>query len=481
MRNGVLSYARSALSLFHSALLCACFSGCALQRYEPAPLDPAAAAQAFDSRAVDAPGLKDYFVAHGHPAARWPVQRWDLDALTLLAFYFHPDLELARAQAKAARADVAVATQRPPIGITPLIQHHSLTTPEQTSPWSVGFGVEIPLVSGTRREATQARYVYLADAADLQVGSVAWTVRSAVRLKLLDYYVAAGTVALLAAEVEQRTRLLGLLERRLEAGAVSRIDVSNARLAQAEIEAQVRAAQLAQVRSRAALAQALGLPLSAVQAMTFDFAAFEQTPMPAGDAGTQRAALLNRLDVRAKLLEYAAADAAVKLEIARQYPTFSISPGYLWDQSDNVWSIAATVLLPAGGNKPAIGAAQARREVAAREFLSLQDRVISEAEGAEARYRQAVEGASGSHRVVELRAARDLDTKKQFDAGYADRVELTLTQIETLTAQRNALAVAGEAQRALGALEDALQIPLTGGPLPGWNGNSAPAPGLAAQ
>jgi hypothetical protein len=92
-----------------------------------------------------------------------------------------------------------------------------------------------------------------------------------------------------------------------------------------------------------------------------------------------------------------------------------------------------------------------------------------------------VDGASGSQRVVQLRAARDHDTKKQFDAGYADRVELTLTQIETLTAQRNALAVAGEAQRALGALEDALQIPLTGGPLPGWNGNRAPAPGLAAQ
>ena len=480
MRNGVPSYARSALCLFHSALLCACFSGCALQHYEPAPLDPAAAAQAFDARAVDAPGLKDYFVAHGHPAAEWPVQRWDLDALTLLAFYFRPDLELARAQAKAARADVAVATQRPPIGITPLFQHHSLTPPEQPSPWSLGFGVEIPLVSGTRREATGARYGYLADAADLQVGSVAWTVRSEVRLKLLDYYLAGGTAALLGAELEQRRRLVSLLERRLDAGAVSRIDVSNARLAQAEIEARIQAAQLAQVRSRAALAQALGLPLVAMQAMSFDFAAFEQTPMP-GDAGIQRAALLNRLDVRAKLLEYSAADAAVKLEIARQYPSFTISPAYLWDQNDNIWSIAATVLLPAGGNKPAIGAAQARREVAAREFLSLQNRVISEAEGAQARYRQAVDGASGSRRVVQLSAARDQDTKKQFDAGYADRVELTLTQIETLTAQRNALAVAAEAQRALGALEDALQTPLTGGPLPGWNGNSAPAPGLAAQ
>ena len=481
MRNGVPFYARSALCLFHSALLFACFSGCALQHYEPAPLDPAAAAQAFDARAVDAPGLKEYFVAHGHPAAEWPVQRWDLDALTLLAFYFHPDLELARAQAKAARADVAVATQRPPIGITPLVQRHSLTPPEQPSPWSLGFGVEIPLVSGTRREATEARYGYLADAADLQVGSVAWTVRSEVRLKLLDYYFAGGTVALLGAELEQRRHLGGLLERRLEAGAVSRVDVSNARLAQAEIEAQMQAAQLAQVRSRAALAQALGLPLAAVQAMTFDFAALEKTPMPAGDAGRQRAALLNRLDVRGKLLEYAAADAAVKLEIARQYPSFTISPGYLWDQDDNIWSIAATVLLPAGGNKPAIGAAQARRDVAAREFLSLQNRVISEADGAEARYRQAVDGANGSQHVVRLRAARDQDTKKQFEAGYADRVDLTLSHIETLVAERNALAVAAEAQRALGALEDALQTPLVGGPLPGWNGNSAPAPGLAAK
>ena len=104
--------------------------------------------------------------------------------------------------------------------------------------------------------------------------------------------------------------------------------------------------------------------------MSLDFAAFQQTPAPPGDAGVQRAALLNRLDVRAKLLEYSAADAAVKLEIARQYPSFSINPGYLWDQGDNIWSLAATMLLPAGGNKPAIQAAQARRKSPHRSFLS---------------------------------------------------------------------------------------------------------------
>ncbi len=360
-------------------------------------------------------------------------------------------------------------------------EHHTVTTPEQPSVWSLGFEVEIPVAGSTRRAATSERFAYLADAADLQVGSVAWSVRSEVRAKLLDCYAVHRSASLLDAEIQQRRLLVALLERRLEAGAASRVEVNNARLEQAELEGQAQAARLARERSLAALAQALALPLAAVRGLSLDFAAFQETPAPPGDAGVQRAALLNRLDVRAKLLEYSAADAAVKLEIARQYPTFSINPGFLWDQGDHVWSLAATMLLPAGGNKPAIQAAEARRQVAAREFLVFQSRVISEAEAAEARYRTALEGAGNSERLVRLHAARDQETKKRFDAGYVDRLELTLTQIETLAAQRNALAAASEAQRALGGLEDALQIPLVGGPVPEWAADQEPGTSLAEK
>jgi hypothetical protein len=90
-------------------------------------------------------------------------------------------------------------------------------------------------------------------------------------------------------------------------------------------------------------------------------------------------------------------------------------------------------------------------------------------------------GAGGSDRLVELQVARDRETKKQFDAGYADRLELTLAQLGTLAAQRNAVAVESEAQRALGALEDALQMPLVGGPVPSWTRNQAPSAGLAEK
>ncbi|HTS53682.1 MAG TPA: TolC family protein [Burkholderiales bacterium] len=463
----------------------ALLAACSLQRYQPAPLDPAASARAFEARSTDSPGLKQYMLAHGHPDSDWPVQRWGLADLTLLAFYYRPDLELARAQASAARARAAAAAQRAPIGLKPVMWHHSLQPPETTGPWSLGFEVEIPLGEESRRQAIREQYDALAEAAELGVGSVAWAARSEVRARFLDCYAAARTLELLDAEARERRSLVTLLERRFEMGAGSAVELGGARLKLAEVEGQTQSAQLAREQSLSGLARALGLPLTAVRTMSFDYAALELSPAPPNDRDVQRAALLNRLDVRAKLLEYAAADAAVKLEIARQYPTVTLSPGYLWDQGDNIWSLVATVLVPVAGNKPAIEAAQAGRQAAAREFLAMQGRVISDADGAQARYQKAQEGVASAKRVIDFQSARDQKAKKQFDAGYTDRVELTLSHLEALTVERNALSVGLETQRALGALEDALQVPLAGAPEPSWAREKAQAgsssPGLARQ
>ena len=442
--------------------------GCTLQRYEPAPLDPAASAQRFESRTTDAPGLKQYMLEHGHPASDWPVQRWSLADLTLLAFYYRPDLEVARAQAAAARAQVAAATQRPPIGLKPVVWHHSLQPPETTSPWSLGFEIEVPLGGSGRRAAIGEQYSSFADAAELNVGSAAWAARSDVRARFLDCYAAGRTLELLDAEARERRALVALLERRFEMGAGSALDVGSARLRLAEVEGQIQSGQLTREQTLSALARALGLPLAAVRGMSFDYTTLEQTPVSPSDRDAQRVALLNRVDVRTKLFEYAAADAVVKLEIARQYPTVTLSPGYLWDQGDNIWSLVATILVPAAGNKPAIEAAQAGRKAAAQDFLALQVKVISDADGAQARYRQAQENAAGAQRLAELQAARDQRAKRQFDAGHTDRVELTLVRLEALTVQRNVLSVGLDTQRALGALEDALQVPLAGAPAPSW-------------
>lgn len=442
-------------------------SGCAMQSYDPRPLDAATSAQSFAARTTEAPELQRYMLTHGHPESDWPVQRWGLTQLTLLAFYYHPDLKVARAEAVVAKAETAVAIQLPPLGVSPQVQHHSLQPADMTSPWSVGVGVEIPIVAPSRREAVRDRYRDLSDAASLRVGATAWQVRAHVRDRLLDLYAAQASGERLEAEAAARRELVRLLERRLERGAASSAEVTEARVRLAQLEVELQTVRSSGEQRRAELAQAVGLPLEAVRPLELDFAVFERT-VPAPDVEQmQRSALLNRLDVRAKLLEYAAEDAAVKLEIARQYPSFTLTPGYLWDQGDNIWSLAANIVLPpALGNRAGIQAAEARRELAAQQFLQLQTKAISDADTARTRYLAAAGGVERGAALVELERRRRERARKQFDAGYADRVELASVELESAAALRLALGLQLEAQRTLSRLEDALQIPLIGGPQP---------------
>ena len=148
--------------------------GCARQAYAPRPVDREAAAAAYETRSTDDPALRKYMVAQGHPEADWPVREWGLDQLTLLAFFYRPELEVARAQARAARAEVDVASQRSPLGISPRIEHHSAREGPSDTPWSLGFELEIPLTGQSQRAALIERAEAQAQAAELQVGGRAW-------------------------------------------------------------------------------------------------------------------------------------------------------------------------------------------------------------------------------------------------------------------------------------------------------------------
>jgi outer membrane protein TolC len=440
--------------------------GCARLPYAARELDVDAAAEAFQARRVDDPGLRSYMAAHGIADAHWPLPEWGLSELTLLAFFYRPELEVARAHARAARAEAAAAAARLPLGASPRIEHHSADGAEDT-PWSLGFELEIPLGGQAQRSALSERAEYLAQAAMLQTGLQAWKVRSEVRAALLEILAARQRVANLDAELALHLTAQGLLERRLEAGYASVTDVSAARLRVAQVQADLAAARTSAEIALGALAQALAVPRAAAGGLTLSFADLEALPQVPDEASVRRSALNNRVDLRASLLQFAASDASVKLEVARQYPTLALRPGYLWDQGDNVWSLALDLVLPAGLTYgPQIRAAEARREAAAQAALAHQAAVIGEVESRAAAYRQASEGARAAAAASRTQVARSAQLQKQFDVGQSDRLELTLARAEALLVERRRLEAQADAQRHAGLLEDAMQAPLAGGPLP---------------
>ena len=135
--------------------------------------------------------------------------------------------------------------------------------------------------------------------------------------------------------------------------------------------------------------------------------------------------------------------------------------------------MAVDVLMPAVvGNVPGIRAAEARREAAAQEAIAYQASVITGAQIALATYEQAAAGAQAAAQANRMQLARNAQVQRQFDAGFADRLEVTQARLEAVNVDRNVQAARIETQRILGQLEDALQRPLSGGPLPAFSTGS---------
>ncbi|WP_162605151.1 TolC family protein [Geomonas oryzae] len=448
------------MKLIVLCLITALFAGCAV--YAPKHLDTARTAAAFESRTLDAPGLRNFLEKNlRHEITPWPPTSWDLPTLTLTAFYYHPDLDTARASWGVAEAGKITAGQRPDpsIGFTP--QHHSDTAGGTLSPWSLGFNLDIPIETAGKRGYRILQAEKRSDAARLHIADAAWRVRSRLESSLCDLYAEMEAEPLLQRQEAAQAEVVSLLEARLAAGEASLPDVTRSRLALERIRLLKMEARKRLAQSRVALASALGVPKEAVDGLDISFG-FIDAPFPLPAAGElRRQALTNRPDILALLSDYEAAEAALRLEIAAQYPDLRLGPGYQWDQGDDVWSIGFSVTLPVfNRNRGPIAQAQARREEAAARFAALQARVSGEVDQALAGYRALLDKlATADAALAAQRTARN-SVEALFEAGETDRLALAGASLEMESSALDRLEALSGVLRARGVLEDALQRPL---------------------
>ncbi|OIQ82915.1 cobalt-zinc-cadmium resistance protein CzcC precursor [mine drainage metagenome] len=441
---------------------------CAMQTYEARPIAPEQSAARFGQRSLDDTELHNYMVAQGYPENGFPIKTWGMEELTLAAFFFHPQLEVARAGWQLARTAETTAARKPDPELSTIGEHHSIpgTIPGgAVSPWTLGFSLGIPIETAGKRAIRMEHAASLSEAARIEIGQAAWQIRSRLRGRLSDYHGALQQISLLERELAIRREIVQLLQNRLDAGMVSDIDLTNSRL-QAQKTQQALAAEQGRLPGlRAALAEAIGLPAQALASVSLSTKCALPASLP--DDQLQRAALTNRLDVRAALARYAASESKLKLEIAKQYPDITLWPGYAYDQGDNRWSLGLSMILPLlDRNRGPIAEANAQRELEARQFYALQTRVIGELDQARTGYQAALDEMAEAGQTLAAQQRRAMQTERQFEAGYADRLDEVGTRLETLTSEQAVLVAQTRMQRILGTLEDAMQRPLDDRPLP---------------
>ncbi len=444
-------------------LLVSLTGGCAF--YRPNPLDPSENAHLLESRSLEDPGLRLFLDRQGRSPKHWPKRSWNLSDLTLVALYENPDFAVQRTTVALARAGITTAGQRPNPGISSFAALNSIViAPEETSPWALGLLFDVPFETAGKRGIRLQRARDLAMAEKFRLGQAAWNVRSLVRRRFLICVRQIRQSENLKREVEIRTRILALWHLRHVAGEASAMDENTARISLEHARLSLNASREFESSSRVALAQAVGLPEKALKGIRLSFADLETVPsfdrLPA--PSVQRAALINRLDIRAALAQYAASEEALRLEVANQYPNFHLGPGgYSFVQGDNMWSVGFSIPLPIlNQNQGPIAEARARRRRAYARFTALQFQVIGQIEAALIHYRGSLQSSETTRRILARQKDYQRQVDRRFRAGEVGRMTLMNGKLALLMAESDRLIALSKAQRTLESLEDAVQAPL---------------------
>lgn len=434
-------------------------SGCA--RYQVKPLQPEVRLSEFKARTLDEPSLIQYVNSNLRSPMTFPQPRWELPALTLVAFRYHPEIELARARAASVEAAIATASQRSnpnfSFGTT-------LETPFQdTLPWILTPALDLLFERPAERKFRTAEARHLANAARWDIGATAWQVRSRLRTRFTDHIFAVRELELLREEEAIRTEYLSLLQAKLELGDVSRLEIEASRIELQRVRLQVNTAEGRVSETRAALPEAVGLSAGAIAALEFYEPRLEKpVELTADQLRTLESdALLNRVDIYRALDQYAAAEAALQMEIAAQRPNFALGPAFRWREGQQRWTLGVSFDLPIfNRNQGPIGEAEARRETVARGFDRLQASVVAEVEQASATYRAAINERQS---VDELNsAAEDLLTATQqlFDLREVDYTTVVAARLEAALARTAGILALRRVHVVLAMIENAIQRPL---------------------
>jgi outer membrane protein TolC len=382
---------------------------------------------------------------------------WTLEALTERALANSPDVAVARAQYQAARAAVKTAAERP--------NPTAALTPQVVTPytkWITGtYGVDFDWTfetAGKRgRRIDVAREQVRAAAA--RVIDATWKVRGAVRRAMLEMYAAERKAALVEEAAKKQADVVGLMVGRVKAGAASAMETTQPRLLAGQLRLQGSDAARTLALARASLAEALTMSTNGVVGARFSFAAFERVP---GRQGLhRRAALTHRADVLAALADYAAAETALRLEIAKQYPDIHLNPGYQLDAGENKWALGIGLTLPIlNQNKGPIAEAEAKRKESAAKFDTVQAKVLADCDRAAARVAAARAKLATTDEMLAEQAGQIESFQRILAAGEGDRIALVSAEVELATTRISRLDALIELQAALAAMEEATQTPL---------------------
>ena len=450
-----------------SVVIISLFTGCATEQYEAKPLSTQAVLTHINNRDPNSAEFNAYLAKQGFKADELPIKSWGLRELTLSALFFHARLNVAKSQLALAQLSIDSANIKQNPSISGNFGRSNQANGD-INPWAYGLQVDIPIETTNKRAMRVEEARHLAEAARLDVAETAWQLRQDIATDLLKLHENTAKIAQLSNELQVHQQITNILQKRVDTGLASNTELHINQLAQQNLEFE-RNKQIAKTDEiRAKLATDCGLPLET-------FKQLQLTPFSLDTTLTQQitainrltanqlqeSTLLNRIDIRRSLAKYAAAESKIKLEIAKQTPDVSISPGLAFEFGDTVWSLGINALLSlANKNQTMIAETKQLREIEAAQFEALQAQIISTINQAKVQYSSALQVMSMQEQLYNSQTVLLKKQQSQLNAGLIDRLSLTQSNLSQHQAAQQLQSAQFAVLQAALNLEVLMHIPL---------------------
>lgn len=251
-------------------------------------------------------------------------------------------------------------------------------------------------------------------------------------------------------------------EKRLDLGEAARPEVNQATADRAGVTNALRTAEGDVAEALTAIASAAGLSVAGIERLPLELSSMTDSSEVAAEQ-VRRAGLLHRADIRKALVEYEVVDTRLRLAIANQYPNIVLAPDLTMEEGSGQYTLGSILdSLPIfHKHQGPIAEGEAARKQAAAEFLALQARVISAAEGAAIEYRSALlEWQTAGEALQRVSRQKAASAAAALRSGDASRLDVTQAQLDTVALRHSRDDAFEKLQGALGALEDAMQTPV---------------------
>lgn len=438
-------------------------SGCIKHTYVSEPVDTQQNYTDILLKQHDSQEFKQFLEQHQYTIKNWPITLWDLKALTLAAVYFNPEINVVLAEVEVGKAMEVIAGQRTNPSVNLPLENYS---PSGDSPWFTGLVFDFLFERKEKRIAMVEQAKAKRDAVEIKLQNKIWSIYSSLHSNLIEYFFAIKQKEMLLSQSALLKENLGLLNRRKELGQVSQFELSRVRLELQQLRLQLASQNYLINDAFHNLIAITGLLADKFNQTSIQFDSVQEslTAQLPDEMQLRKELLNNRFDIKLKLKEYEALEANLKLNIAKQYPDLNLSPGFIFDQGQNVWSITASWVLPIFHNHEGeIEQALAKRKQMQAEFIAMQTNLINDLSRKHQNYTDKIASFESSMALLGELEDRSIQIKKQFDLGYTDQLSLIQVKLELEKAKQAVLAIKVGVLRAVEELERITQVPIHDG------------------